>query len=307
MRRAFFSTLVVIFGTTLCIAQTTGRLTGTIRAKADKRPLPDATIKISSKDSAKVAFTVKTDKKGVYSQIGLTPGSYVIEVSLDGFLPESAEWKVKLAEVTSLDFEMTEIPKAAAAPKEGPGAADFRQASQLYDSGKYSEAADTLARALAAEPNHPVYLLKLGLAYVKLGKPSEAEAAFGKVVQADGSSFSGWFNLGQVRMDQKNYVGAEEAFDHATKLEGNEAEAFFDLGAARINQSKQAEAVPALERALQIKPDHLLALYWLGTAYLGLGKNADAKAAFEKFLLVAPANDPNVPQVKQFVELLKKM
>ncbi|MEW6368250.1 MAG: tetratricopeptide repeat protein [Acidobacteriota bacterium] len=297
-------TLAVLMIAGLAYAQTTGRLTGVIKAKGGS-PLQGAEVKITSKDSSKIHFTVKTDKNGVYSQIGLKPGDYIIEVALDGYLPQSAEWHVGLSTVT-LDFELPEIPKMSVATA-GPGAADFKKAQELFDAGTYEEAVGTLDRALAAEPSNPVYLAKLGFCYQRLAKPADSEAAFAKMVQADPSSFAGWFNLGVARMAQKNYAGAGEAFEQATKINPGDAEAFFNLGASRFNDFKIPEAVAAFERATQIKPDHALAHYHLANGYVNLGKIPEAKAEFEKFLQLAPPNDPLVPQAKAILDALQKM
>ena len=297
-------TLAVLMVAGLAYAQTTGRLTGVVKAKGGS-PLQDAVVKITSKDSSKVFFTVKTDKNGLYSQIGLKPGDYIIEVALDGYLPQSAQWHVGLTAVT-LDFELPEVPKMSVATA-GPGANDFKQAQELFDGGKYEEAVGVLDRALAVEPANPIYLAKVGFCYQKLAKPADSEAAFAKMVQADPASFAGWFNLGVARMAQKNYAGAGEAFEQATKVNSGDAEAFYNLGASRFNEFKIAEAVAAFERATQIKPDHALAHYQLANGYVNLGKIPEAKAEFEKFLQLAPPTDPMVPQAKAILDALQKM
>lgn len=302
-------TLVAI---TLCLfaalaaAQTTGRLTGVVKSK-DGKPLAGAVVKIASKSSSKISFTVKTDKKGTYSQIGLAVGTYIVEAGMEGYLPQSAEWKVGLGEATELDFDLAEIPKMAAAPAETAGSKDYKQARELFDAGKYEEAVAALDKAIAAEPTNAIYLVKLGLVYEKLDKTGDSEAAFAKAVAADPSSFPGWFSLGRARTAQKNYAGAIEAFEHATQVNPNEPEALYSLGSAYFNSSKIPEAVVAFEKAVQLKPDHTLALYWLGTGYVNLGKIPEAKAVFEKFLQIAPPTDPNVPQAKLMLDALAKM
>lgn len=305
MKRMAFSLGLPLLLATFAAAQTTGRLTGTIKAK-EGGVLEGATVKISAKDSARIAFTVKTDKKGMYSQIGLTPGVYVIDVAMEGYMPASAEWKVTLGSPTVLDFDMVTMPKMAVA-KESPGAKDYKQAVEFYDSGKYEDCIAAVNRAIAAEPESAIFLTRLGLALDKLGKTAEAEAQFLKAVQIDANSYVAWFSIGQARMTQRNYTGAAEAYERATNLNATDPEAFFNLGSARFNDSKIAEAVTAFEKAVQIKPDHLQALYWMATSYVNLGKIPEAKAAYEKFLTIAPATDPNVPQVKMMLDALAKM
>ncbi len=305
MRKSLCIIVSLLFAVAV-FAQTTGRLTGVVKAKGGA-PIAGASVTITSKDNSKISFAIKSDNKGIYSQIGLTPGSYVVEVSMAGYMPSSAEWKVKLGEATVLDFELIEMPKAVSAVKEGPGIADYKQAAQLFDAGKFQEALDPLNRALTADPKNPVFLGKLGIIDEKLGKMADAEAAFARVVEVDPSSFAGWFNLGHIRFGLKNYAGAAEALEQATKINSNEAEAFYNLGSARFNESKIPEAVAAFERAIHIKPDHALAHYWLGNGYVNVGKMSEAKIEFQKFIELASPSDPLVPQAKAMLDALAKM
>lgn len=304
MRKTLVTAIMCLFAF-IAIADTTGRLTGTVTSKG-KGPLSGANVKISAKGSSKITFNVKTDKKGLYSQIGLAVGTYVVEASMEGYLPQSAEWKVGLGGATVLDLELIEIPKLAAV-KESPGTKDAEQGAALFEEGKHEEAVAAFTRALEAEPDNPAYLTRLGLALEKLNRLAEAEAAFAKVTQAEPSSFAGWFNLGHVSMDLKKYPAAITAFEQAAKVDPNEPETFFNLGSANFNNARIPEAVAAWEKAIQLKPDHAAALYWLGTGYVNLGKIPEAKATFEKFLQNAPATDPNVPQAKLMLDALSKM
>jgi tetratricopeptide (TPR) repeat protein len=94
----------------------------------------------------------------------------------------------------------------------------FREASALYSGGKVDAAEATLARALAANPDHVKSLILKGV----------------------------------IHNARQRYDKAIEKFDHALRIEPSNALAFGNRGIAQRNKGQTRAAVADLSRALQL-------------------------------------------------------
>jgi eukaryotic-like serine/threonine-protein kinase len=149
--------------------------------------------------------------------------------------------------------------------------AAYRQATQLggnpsaianlalleYRAGRYREAAQGYAEATRRDPNNPVGLRNLGDAYRKVGRGSDARAAYeqglavtdrmlavnpknAQTLQARGMLLAKLGRSGQ----------AIAALDEAVRLAPNDAEALYDRAVVLVLAGDKAAALTALERAV---------------------------------------------------------
>src|SRR5215470_10085033 len=80
--------LVVAFGSRPIAAQTpAASVTGAV-LDPDQRPVPNAAIVVRS-DTGATAAAVVTDRDGHFEVVGLVPGTYIVDVTVTGFAPES--------------------------------------------------------------------------------------------------------------------------------------------------------------------------------------------------------------------------
>ena len=84
-------------------AQTTASLTG--RITAEGRPVPDAQIGITDRETNQVRGT-RTSASGDYVIVGLQPGSYEVRVQRVGFTPGRREIRLLVGQRATLDFEL---------------------------------------------------------------------------------------------------------------------------------------------------------------------------------------------------------
>jgi len=92
-------TIVLFAAATVAAQDTTGAVAGTVRAP-DGALLPGVSIALVSPDSGRTRSTVSNDS-GSYRVAALSPGSYRITASLDGFTPHSRALQVKLGTTVS--------------------------------------------------------------------------------------------------------------------------------------------------------------------------------------------------------------
>ena len=126
-----------------------------------------------------------------------------------------------------------------------------------YASGRYQEAADEFAAAVAADPTSARSLVNLGTA---LGQLGDLDAAIGK-------------------------------YEEALAIDPDQATAHFNLGSSLVKQQRAAEAIPHLEAVLKTTPydaeSHLL----LAQALVATG---DDWASLEHFRQAAELDPGNV-------------
>lgn len=188
----------------------------------------------------------------------------------------------------------------------------------------HTEAALGILEPLRAlNPGNPGVLYMLGVAYVKLKRPDEAQQAFAQMMDAvspaqanflmgKASYETGRFDeaaaffrktlqtdpgfnvahreLGKTLISLRENDAAERELRQA---DPDDPEALYFLGGL-LAQERAAEAVPVLNRALELNPDAWGPLYYLGRVHLGQGHVQQALGFLER----AAKRKPDEPAVQ---------
>ena len=287
-----------------CVQNLPGPVQGTVKGVIkDKKgnPLEGAKVTVVSILYSAVRYTLKTNAKGEFIQIGLQPDYYQIKAEKDGFLPAFKEEHVGIQDIIEVVLELEEGKYFIGA---SPGDKDFKLGNELFVAGKYPEAAEAYKTAIGKEPGEPVYYGNLGSSYLKLGNFDEALAAFKKMLEVQPESYSANKNIGEILGAQKKYEEALPYFQKASELSTSDPDAFYNLGACLINLQDYEKAAAAFTKAIALKPDLAPAYYQLGMIYVNQNKKAEAIQNLEKFVELAP-DDPNTAVAKQILAFLK--
>ena len=176
--------------------------------------------------------------------------------------------------------------------------ADFEQAMNYFNTGKYVEAAAEFQTLVDNSPNYDSGYYMLGLSLLKMGKPAEAEQAFNKAIEINGENFGYHHGLAKAYFDQDQHSKSVATLKTAEPL-ATDTQTKFALytlrGYAYAALEAWADAAEDLENARKIKKDGAV-LSQLGKAYYGLGHNDKAVDAFREALKVR-ANDPASTQL----------
>jgi len=288
----------------LCVQNLPGPVQGTVKGVIkDKKgnPLEGAKVTVVSILYSAVRYTLKTNAKGEFIQIGLQPDYYQIKAEKDGFLPAFKEEHIGIQDIIEVVLELEEGKYFIGA---SPGDKDFKLGNELFVAGKYAEAAEAYKTAIGKEPGEPVYYGNLGSSYLKLGNFDEALIAFKKMLEVQPESYSANKNIGEILGAQKKYEEALPYFQKASELSTSDPDAFFNLGACFINLQDYEKAAASFTKAIALKPDLAPAYYQLGMIYVNQNKKAEAIQNLEKFVELAP-DDPNTAVAKQVLAFLK--
>ena len=292
---------------------------GTARGKVmdDKgQAVEGATVVLDFQGGVTRKFTVKSNKKGEFTQVGLPPGPYRVTATKDGYQGSFVDARISLGLPTELPpFELKAgVPKVGGAGS----AADI-------------EKANAELRKMAADAE----------ALVAARKHDEAVAAF-EALLARGVASPGdvHFRIGQIYADKKDYANAEAAFLKALELKpdlvrakmelanvyqvtgkadkaaelmaaaqagaANDAGALYAAGIVHVNAGRYPEASEALKKAIAIDPNLADAYYHLGTIAVNQNNAAEAVANLEKYLSLNPTNPQNVATAQALIKALKK-
>ena len=129
-----------------------------------------------------------------------------------------------------------------------------------------------------------------GIAFVEYGYANEAQAAFQRVVDDDPNHAGGWFNLGTIYLNKKNYSEARRCLAEAVRLNPNDADAWNNLGMISGEEEKYDEALEQFRQAARANPDYMVAVENMVRIYQYQARPAEAQKALEELVARRPNN-----------------
>lgn len=155
--------------------------------------------------------------------------------------------------------------------------------------GNAARAAELIERALALNPDNPVYYGNLANALHSLGRDDEALVWLDRAVVRFPRHAETHYNRGIVQAAMKSADAAIASFAEATRLDPKNAAAFYNLGNAYLFKEEFVAAAQAYEQATQLRPKYVKAWYNLGKSWREQGQDEPAVAAFSRALALDPA------------------
>ena len=314
MKKYFAFLLFAILALGLCVppvlAQSAGSVKGVCK-DAQGTPLVDAVVVWANIDNGQ-KYTLKTNKKGEYFSLGLSPGKYVVtlyknadDAKANKELDHVKGFGVTLDE-NSLDFDLKKDQESAA---KGQGLTP-EQLKQMQE-----------AQAKAEKEKSTIGKLndKLNAAKTAMDAPTPdfdtAIADLTEATQMDASRYQLWAYLGSAYRrsidkqtdpaeKQKRLDSSAQAYQKAIELKQS-ATAEKDPNAAKViagyynnladaygrsRPPKIEEAIKAYDMAAQTDPSGAGQYYFNeGATLTNAGKVDEANAAFDKCLAIDPA------------------
>jgi tetratricopeptide (TPR) repeat protein len=293
--------LLAAFAFTVSAFAQTGGVTGKCTGE-DGKPLAGYIIQVERVEM-KWTNRTKTNKKGEFTYIGLSPGNYKLTLlSPAGGRVYDITHHVGMGDPTEINFDMAKVmaenrqqqlanPETARKideqqkeQKQFTGLkATFDQATLLYNQQRFAEAAAMYEQALpmAKDKNLPIVLGRAGDSYqkaankeadrdVRMKDQQKALDYYQKAIQATPSDAALHGNLGSVYADMGKVAEAQTEFQKAADLNPAGASGYYyNLGVVMVNQGKMDEASVALKKATDLDPTNANAFYWYGMALLG--------------------------------------
>ena len=294
--------------------------TGQVKGKvvdAKDQPIEKAQVVIEATDGMGRKFTVSTNRKGEYIQIGLPPGQYRITATKDS-LSAMHEQRIGL-DPAEVNLTLTAGGAAGGASAEDRKKAEARIATirgnfdlgvKLSNEGKNDEAIAKFNEVLKEAPKCVECYTNIASLQLSKKDYDAAEATYKQALTVNPSSAEAYNGLATVYNAQKKFDQAAEASAQAAKLGaaapgGASASTVFNQGVIAWNASKIPEAKKAFEEAVRLDPKLAEAHYWLGMANLNEGKMPEAAKSFEEYLKL-DASGKYAEQAKGILTQIKK-
>jgi len=149
----------------------------------------------------------------------------------------------------------------------------------------------------------PIYSYLTGTQLFNSGKITEARAFLEKAFQEKPDSIDFALNLAKAYMSLAEYKKVESVlFPFLSQPKPPKYEVFFIIGKAYQNTGELNKAIDVFDNAISHYGQNINLLNTLGECYFQLGSAEEALAAWEKSLEMKP----NQPQIKKNVEALKE-
>jgi tetratricopeptide (TPR) repeat protein len=309
MRRWITTLATVLIAGALVVAaaaQAMGRVGGKV-IDENGNPWPGVTVLIHSDDTG-TTFTAKTNDKGEYSQMGVTPGIYTITFQTDKFPEQVFKVRVQGGDLTqNMDFKalLAKNPKYLEAMKKQEAAKQkFAQLKGHFEAGRKAIAEiNTLKSQMASQPaaqqeqtkqqiatlsqtaiteletaqkvagptntNLPTITGNLALAYESAGKHEEAATAFSQAAQLEPTNPN--YLLGaatNLAFTGKIQEAGADCDKVAALSAPSGAVCWRNIGVVLYNTNQMKESIPALQKATQADPTNADTWFLLGNALM---------------------------------------
>ena len=310
MKKHLAILLFVILALGLCVPPVFAQASGTVKGAckdAQGNPVADAVVVWTNMDNGQ-KYTLKTNKKGEYFSLGLSPGKYVVTLykNADDMKAGKEMDHVKGFQVTldenTLDFDVKKEMENAA---KGQGVSP-EQLKQMQEQQAKAAKETTTVKSLNEK-------LNAAKTAADAGDFDTAIASLNEATQVDATRDLLWFKLADYyRLSaakqtdpgekQKRLASAVEDYQKAIDLKKsaandkdpnaakNLAAYYNNLAEAYAKSNKVDDAVKTYELAAQADPTNAAQYYFNeGAVLTNAGKVDDALASFNKVI----AADPN--------------
>jgi len=154
--------------------------------------------------------------------------------------------------------------------------------------GRVEPARRELLDALRTDPDNPVFLDSLGLAYRRLGDFAAAIRTYRRAVELSPSDADTRYDLAVTLKEAGRIDEAFSAAQDALQKDASRPEALDILGIALLAKGKPGEALAQFDRAAAIDPRDARTENNRGNVLRELKRPAEAEAAYRRAILLAP-------------------
>ena len=293
-----------------------GRLQGSVKDESG-RPVEGAKITLR-KGSDRVdpkadgPASLKTDRNGKWSTLGLAQGPWGILIEKEGFMLSEGQVNVnEFGPAQPINVTLKVIPKEVLQKAEqesaaGQAKAAIERGNALLTEGKFAEARTAYQEGMGKLEDktlHPAILRAIADTYYRENKSDQAIDTLKQALALAPD------DVDTLRLLTTLLVAAgreSEAQEYMAKLpEGAtlDPNTILNLGIKAFNEGKMDQALAQFDRAVKENPNLADAYYYRALAYLNQDKKAQAKADLEKLLEV----DSNNRYAKDAREMLKDL
>lgn len=280
-------------------AQIVAGVTGTILG-LDGKPVQEVQV-IFKSDETGTVYNLKTDKNGVYKQIGVRPGVYEITLKPKDKDVVVATMKVQVQDTPDNQFDidlkkmLAEAPALdAARKKQDEDVKKFNDMKSSFTAGQAkTEEADKARVEMMKAPSAQRAGMQDNVTALYQTAQQEFQQAQKAAPEKDKNLHLVYYRLGYTAEMLKDYDGAIASYQKAIELQPNSADYYNSLALAYAKAGKFTEATQTCEKAASLDPAKgAAAWYNLGVVLYYANNVAQAVDPLKKATALAP-NTPD--------------
>jgi hypothetical protein len=211
----------------------------------------------------------RTGSNGDFAFRGLRPGSYTLTVDAQGF--EKASISIDLSFTSSKGNILRLVKSGGEAQPHGGGTSVSvhmlsipANARAAFDAGKQklyhdkdpAGSVEEFQKAVVISPGFYEAYEQMGLAYLELGKPDDAEKAASKSIELSNDKFAAAdFDLGAMLMNRSRFADGEKVVRHGLDLDPGAWLGHYELGRALFYEKRVPDALKSAEQARALQPN----------------------------------------------------
>jgi tetratricopeptide (TPR) repeat protein len=164
----------------------------------------------------------------------------------------------------------------------------------------YEKAAELLEKAVELDPENWEGHFQLGIAYMELGRRSDAYPEFkrakelgaSKAEEVEQKHYAYWYDSfmpGVTKLKGREYDEAERLFREAIEIDPERTDAYSNLGFAYHKSGKIEQSLEAYRNVINIEPDNVDALLAIAEVLTELKRYEEANNTLRRILEIDPS------------------
>jgi len=292
-------------------------MSGTVRHYETGMPVDMMKVELK-RLTGEVVGTSFTRSNGEFSFSGLPNGVYYVVIEEKGY--EAVRESVEILNSSRAGvfiflrkpLELTQTPTGAIVsarelniPRKAHDALE-KGVERLYDKSDFKGSLAQFQRAVAALPTYYEAYHMMGIAYLRLQQPAEAEQAFRKSVELSGNTYLPvCVDLAALLSTQQRYADAEPVARRSLELNAGTWQGHYELARALLGLNQIDPAEKSAREAQKLKPEFSPVYLLLANIHIRK-KNAPALLAdLDAFLKLVP-NGPESEQARKMQQKLQQ-
>jgi tetratricopeptide (TPR) repeat protein len=163
-------------------------------------------------------------------------------------------------------------------------------------------------KAIASSPDFYEAYEQMGLAYLQMGKPEDAEKAVRKSIEVSGDQYApADFDLSAMVMDRTQFSEGERIARHGLELDSNSWMGYYELGRALFYQNRVLDALKCAERALTLQPNAPVLYRLLANIHLSQHNDAALLQDLDAYIKLDPDSPLGIRAKQMRQQLLESV
>lgn len=174
----------------------------------------------------------------------------------------------------------------------------------LYEQEKYSEALKEFGEVRDRLDTYPKLLYYISKIYLKIGNIEKALENAKREIESNPNLEDGYVLLGDIYIEQENWIEADNAFKKAQAINRNSFDAIMGLAFLQFKRNQLSQALSLYKKAKSLNESNPEVYKRLGDVYRNLGQGVDAIEAYRVFLKHVP-DSPLRSQIESYIRTLE--